>query len=201
MKSKNPVLERIYLTKDEFLNEENSNRYYEHLRRYAAVRRFCYGKTLDFACGCGYGSNLIAANPEVTQLVGIDINKEAVNWAKNEFGHKKINYVEADISEVNEPFDTLVCLETIEHIKDISTVQLLVERCDVKNLIISFPDKKSTHFNSYHFHDFVKQDVIDLFTTHVCYHEFRSGDVQFLLFIKLPNNAPFHIFRNIIDLG
>jgi hypothetical protein len=46
---KRKTLERIFIEKEEFLEFENQIRINEHLRRYAAIRRFCYGKVLDFA--------------------------------------------------------------------------------------------------------------------------------------------------------
>ncbi len=199
MKVKKTV-ERIYLSKEDFLKHENEIRFHEHMRRYAAIRRFAYGNLLDFACGCGYGSYLLAANPEVSSVTSVDIDESAIEWAKKEYSNPKITYMLQDISKVTTPFDTLVSLETIEHLKDLSLIKNLVERCQVDNLILCFPDKKSTHFNPFHFHDFTLQEVIDLFPSHLCYYSFRTGDVQFVLMIKLPKNAPSHIFRNINDL-
>lgn len=197
---KRKTLERIFIEKEEFLEFENQIRLNEHLRRYAAIRRFCYGKVLDFACGCGYGSALVSVNPDVQSVVGIDIDKEAIDWAVKEFSADKITFLNKDINEVDEAFDTLICLETIEHLQDVSILTNLVKRCDIKQLIISFPDKKSTHFNKFHYHDFVIQDLLDLFPGYVNYYRYRTGDVQFLMLIQLPPNAPAHIFRYISDL-
>ncbi|MDJ1482399.1 class I SAM-dependent methyltransferase [Cytophagaceae bacterium YF14B1] len=194
------TVERIYLTKEEFVQAENEVRFHEHLRRYAAVRRFCYGKVLDFACGCGYGSHLLAVNPDVSKVIGIDIDEEAVTWAKQEYTHEKIEFLAKDVVSLKEKFDTLVCLETIEHLQDLTIIQKVVENCNFGQLIISFPDKKSTHFNPFHFQDFVLQDIADLFPNYLTYYSFRTGDVQFVLLIKLPESAPSHIFRNIRDL-
>jgi len=197
---KRKTLERIYLDKEEFMEFENQIRLNEHLRRYAAVRRFCYGNVLDFACGCGYGSYLVAVNPDVTKVTGVDLDADAVDWAKKEFSSDKIEFISTDVNAVAEKFDTLVCLETIEHLEDLSLVVNLTDRCAIDQLIISFPDKKSTHFNKFHHHDFVIQDILDLFPKYINYYKFRTGDVQFLLFMKLPPNAPSHIFRYISDL-
>jgi 2-polyprenyl-3-methyl-5-hydroxy-6-metoxy-1,4-benzoquinol methylase len=197
---KKVTLERIYLTKDEFSEAENRIRFHEHLRRYASIRRFCFGKVLDLACGCGYGSYILAVNPDVSKVCGVDIDSDAIAWANKEFNHPKINFLNTDVGMVDEKFDTLVCFETIEHFKDVSQIQKLVERCSINHVIISFPDKKSTHFNPFHFHDFVLQDILDFFPKHLAYHSFTTGDVQFVLMMKLPDNAPSHIFRNIRDL-
>lgn len=199
MKEKKTI-ERIYLENKEFFEVENNIRLQQHLRRYAAVRRFCFGTVLDFASGCGYGTYLISKNPDVTKVIGVDIDSEAIDWAKKEFSGPNIEFIETDAYNINQKIDTLISLETIEHIKDPQVYKDLVKRCDVKQIIVCFPDKKSTHFNKFHFHDYVVQDIIDMFPGYVAYNSFRDGDVQFLLFIKLPDNAPSHIFRNILDL-
>jgi SAM-dependent methyltransferase len=194
------TLERIFIGKDDFFEFENQIRINEHMRRYAAVRRFCYGKVLDFACGCGYGSALLSVNPDVTEVYGIDIDTEAIEWANKEFSSEKVTFLNKDVNELNTKFDTLICLETIEHLQELSILTNLVMRCEINQLIISFPDKKSTHFNKFHFHDFVIQDIIDLFPSYINFYRFRTGDVQFLMFMKLPSNAPAHIYRYISDL-
>lgn len=198
--SREKVLERILITKEKFFEVESEIRFHEHLRRYAAVRRFCYGKVLDFASGCGYGSFLLSVNPDVEVVVGIDKDAEAIKWAQKEFGTAKTEFRCKDIEDVNEKFDTLVSLEAIEHFEDLTLIPRLAERCETDNIIISYPNKKSTHFNSYHVHDFTVQDILNLMREYICYHTFKMGDVQFVLFLKKPEKAPFHIFNNIMDL-
>lgn len=199
MKSKETI-ERIYITKEDFKRTEDGVRFQEHLRRYAAVRRFCFGSVLDFASGCGYGTHILAVNPEVIHITGLDIDPDAIEWAKSNFSHPKIQYLQGDASKVQQVFDTLVCLETIEHLKDLTLITSLVKRCQFKLMILSFPDKKSTHFNSFHFHDFVMQDILDLFPDYLMFYSFKLTDVQFVLFAPKPLNAPAHIFRNLHDL-
>lgn len=200
MSIRKETIERIYLTRDEFKKIESEIRFHEHLRRYAAIRRFCYGKVLDFAYGSGYGSFMLGENPEVEKVVGVDKDSEAIAWAKQEYSHPKVEYLDEDINHIHQDFDTLVCLETIEHFENDTIIQNLVKRCNIKNLIFSFPDKKSTHFNPFHVRDIILQDVADILSSHLIYHSFRIGDVQFVLMMQLPKNAPHHIFRNIRDL-
>ena len=201
MTKRENLVERIYLNKKEFLSMERSVLIHEHLRRYGAIRRFCYGKVLDFACGCGYGSYLLAGNPDVKKVIGIDNNSEVIDWAKKEFSHNKVEYIHSEIDKLNEKIDTLICLETIEHLPDIKPILKLVERCEVDNIVVSFPDKKTTHYNPYHLHDFTRQDLINIFKHHVVYHAVRFVDVQLLMLIKLPDKAPLDIFKNIKDLN
>lgn len=197
---KNKAVERYYLTHDEFLAIERNVHVQEHLKRYGSVRRFCYGKVLDFASGCGYGTHMLALNPDVESVRGVDISEEAIAWAKEQFAHPKVSYEVKDGTKIEGEFDTLVCLETLEHIKDTSVVPGVAARCNIKNIIVSFPDKKTTHYNAHHLYDFVLQDVIDLFPGYVLYHTIRFADSTIALFTQLPNNAPHDLFRSLPNL-
>ncbi|MBJ6727028.1 class I SAM-dependent methyltransferase [Geomesophilobacter sediminis] len=198
--AKKPVLERIMITREKFSEVESEIRFHEHLRRYAAVRRFCYGKVLDFASGCGYGSYLLSVNPEVEVVVGIDKDDSAIAWAKTEYQTNKTDFRCQDIEDLSEKFDTLVSLEAIEHFEDLSLIPRLAARCKIDNVIISYPNKKSSHFNPYHVQDFCLQDILNIMSEYICYHDFQMGDVHFALFVKKPAKAPAHIFGNLADL-
>jgi len=194
------VLERIMIDKERVQKIEEEIRFHEHLRRYASVRRFCYGRVLDFASGCGYGSHILSCNPDIDVVVGVDKDNYAIDWANNEFSDSKTVYKCINIEEVSEKFDTLVCLEAIEHFEDKTLIPRLVSRCSIDNIIISFPNKKSTHFNPYHVCDYNAQMVLNLMSGCICYKSFRMGDVQFLLFVTKPVKAPSWIFQNILDI-
>ena len=200
MEGRKNLVERIYISRSDLQNSEKAILRDEHLRRYAAIRRFCYGKTLDVACGCGYGSYLLAVNPDISEILAVDSSNESIDWARQEFTHPKISYQTLAVEKIEGKFDTLVCLETIEHLKDTKTIPTLVERCEIDNLIISFPDKKTTHYNPFHFHDFVVQDIIALFEKHLSYHAIRFVDSTSVMLIRAPKSAPTHIFRNLRDL-
>src|SRR3989344_3911756 len=195
------VVERYDLTFEEFKQFERQVLVQEHLKRYGSIRRFCFGKVLDFACGCGYGSYMLALNPDVESVTGVDSSKEAIAWSRKHFTHPNITYKLSDAGGVRGYFDTLVCLETIEHIKDTRVVPQIVERCKISNVIVSFPDKKTTHYNPHHFYDFVRQDIIDLFPRHVVYHIVRFADSTAVLLTRLSGKASPELFRNIRDLG
>lgn len=200
MEKKDKADERQFISKENLSSVEKDMIVGNHIKRYSLIRRFCYGKVLDLACGCGYGSYLVAGNPDVTSVTGVDIDQGSISWAQKEYSTPKNEFVLASSENISDQFDTLVCIETIEHIKDTSTIPNLVERCNINNLIISFPDKKTTHYNKFHMHDFVRQDIIDLFPNHLAYHLIRIDDSVAILFTRLPKNAPHDLFRNILDI-
>lgn len=184
MKKLQPV-ERIYMTKEELQIMERDILNRRHIERYAMIRQWCYGKVLDFACGCGYGSDLISKNPDVSGVVGVDIDESAIDWAKENFSNEKIRFERMDISDFNEKVDVLVTLETIEHIKEKGTIPAIAERLQIPRLFVSFPSKKTTHYNKYHYYDFNTQEICDLFPSYQLVEEIElHKEVKILNFIR-----------------
>jgi SAM-dependent methyltransferase len=193
-------VERVLLSKKQFLEIEHQIRMQEHIRRYAAVRRFVYGRVLDFACGCGYDTYLLSNNPEISEIIGIDKNLESITWAKQEFETDQCRFICDDVLNIQGSFDTLISLETIEHFHGNDLYQKVLEKYGVNQMILSYPSKKSTHFNPFHVRDLNIQEVCAAFENFILYHKFSMGDVDFLLFLRKPKNMPHHIIKNIIDL-
>lgn len=200
MNENNTAIERILLSKDKFFEIEQSIRLQEHLRRYAAVRRFIYGRVLDFASGCGYGTFLLSNNPDISEIIGVDKDEESVEWAKNQYEGGKCKFVCADVRNLSGKFDTLVSLETIEHFENDTLYKEIIDKYSIDQVILSYPNKKSTHFNKFHLRDLNEQYVLKTFNDFILYHKFNMGDVSFLLFIRKPENMPHHIVENILDL-
>lgn len=97
----------------------------EHLARYQFALPYCHGRVLDFACGSGYGTHLIAKNKhrEVEVVVGVDIDPEAIQYARGRYYHPKSSYLV--VNAVSKglyyrlgSFDVVVSFETIEHVED-----------------------------------------------------------------------------------
>lgn len=99
----------------------------EHLARYHFARQFVKGKrVLDAACGAGYGSAMLAET--AGSVIGIDISKEAVGYARSNYAAAAAAGAEIDFSEgdclalpLNDhSVDVAVAFEIVEHIKDAS---------------------------------------------------------------------------------
>lgn len=77
------------------------------------------GLVLDYGCGNGVGSVLLC-DPPRWKIYGIDSDEEAVAFAKDSWGHL-VTFKRADWARKNGPlpatFDTVVCLEVIEHVE------------------------------------------------------------------------------------
>jgi len=159
----NKVRERIYLNQEELEKMEIDILNRRHIERYSLVRQYCKGKIIDVACGCGYGTYLISKNPDVESITGFDIDKGAIDFAKENFIKENLSFEIKPIDEVNEKADTLICIETIEHIPNPHIINVMAERCEVKTIFVSYPSKKTTHYNKHHFHDFNDSDLIKIF--------------------------------------
>ena len=92
----------------------------DHVARYEFAAKLLAPKSrfIDFACGVGYGANVLAkAGHHVT---GIDIDAEALAYARRYYKHKNAVFLRRDGNEppVLGEAGAAVCFETIEHIED-----------------------------------------------------------------------------------
>jgi 2-polyprenyl-3-methyl-5-hydroxy-6-metoxy-1,4-benzoquinol methylase len=99
-----------------FINERNEK---EHLDRYNFVKEFTNGKkVLDIACGCGYGSYLIANEGNAKEVVAIDLDSDSIRYGNHRFNNPAIKRYIDDAQEYikESEFDVIVSFETIEHL-------------------------------------------------------------------------------------
>ena len=77
-------------------------------------------KTLDAACGVGYGTHFLASEG-TGQLVGVDRDDDALKIATDKFSHPSLTYLKDDCHTLENasrhgPFDSVVSFETLEHL-------------------------------------------------------------------------------------
>ena len=128
-----------------------------HKERYRWACGGLAGKSvLDAACGCGYGSYMLA-QAGAKSVVGVDYSEEAIQFAKQYYSHECIEYYKANIEEhlPEGDFEHIVILETIEHLKrPAAFLKCLVENYAGAEIVLSAPIIRTTHFNEFHLHDF-----------------------------------------------
>ena len=163
---KSRVRERIYLDRPKLEEFEIDILNRRHIERYAMVRQWLWGKVLDVSCGCGYGTYLVSKNPDVENIVGIDISEDAIEWAEENFKTDKCNFIKTKIEDFTQDADSLVSIETIEHLENPYILNDLAERCKVKDIFVSYPSKKTTHYNPHHFRDFIDDEIIRVFSNY-----------------------------------
>jgi hypothetical protein len=180
------VDERLFIPKKETETLESDILRRRHIERYAVARQFVYGRTADLACGCGYGTYILSKNPDVTEAIGIDMSDEAIAFATKEYGSDRVSYVNGNPTDVKLGLlDTMVSIETIEHLEDPKMLNTFAEHHAVETLVVSFPIKKTTHYNKFHRWDLKTQDVIDIFYNFTMHREFMfQYDTCFVCMVR-----------------
>lgn len=97
----------------------------EHIARYYFAAPYVKGRVLDISCGVGYGTQMIAkmCKKDMETAVGVDIDGNALDYARGRYHHPLIEWVQADALDPELPkrlgtFDTILSFETIEHLAD-----------------------------------------------------------------------------------
>ena len=92
----------------------------KHRQRYEFAKKFCKDKkVLDAACGCGYGTFMLAEAAK--SVLGLDFSNEATDYAKEHYTSENSNFGFIDLESefdkgFDEKFETIVTFETVEHI-------------------------------------------------------------------------------------
>ena len=131
-----------------------------HLERYEfAARHARAGRVLDIACGVGYGTRLLADRiGGSSPVVGVDISAESIEYARQRYGNERTRFVRQSAMEFrgDAPFDTIVSLETIEHLPNPVgfLANVVPQLARGGTFVASVPTTMSTDANPHHLHDF-----------------------------------------------
>lgn len=144
-----------------------------HIDRYlvasALMKKARIGIIFDIACGTGYGSRLLYEQNRQHQIIGVDNSAEAIAAAcgKYEFA-PAIRFIRADLMTWWPGVQGvgLVCLETIEHLRDPAAFLRSIRRFLVRGapVVISAPIDEKPGANPFHRHVFSQSDLLDLFS-------------------------------------
>lgn len=141
-----------------------------HLDRYLFARKNLQGKNiLDCACGVGYGTEFLSHNASNDMsFTGVDVSRDAIQYAKKRYKKDNIEFKVADGTKLQseKKFNTIVTLETIEHLPDPEAFikNLVSLLADNGRIIASVPVTPSVDGNPYHLHDFTTGSFSLLFS-------------------------------------
>lgn len=169
-------LERIYPKNLETSNPTEQQTLDEHYGRYQFAAAHLHGhRILDMACGCGYGTYLMAkAHPDKT-FVGVDIDADAVAYANQHYVSDNLIFVCHDAmtfsgrvladGDTVTKFDSVVSLETIEHVAEPEALVAnhLAQLNPGGRVIASVPTTPTCDGNPHHLHDFSEKSFRSLF--------------------------------------
>jgi len=134
-----------------------------HLDRYRfAASHTMAGRILDIACGVGYGTKLLFdTTPECHYALGVDTDQDSITYARNRYQKAGIAFELGDAMTFTstEPFDSIVTLETIEHLPNPQDFMkhLLSLLRPGGTFIASVPTTPTVDANPYHLHDFTER--------------------------------------------
>jgi ubiquinone/menaquinone biosynthesis C-methylase UbiE len=141
--------------------------YGEHLVRYEGVKSIVADKVvLDIACGTGYGSSILASSAK--RVIGVDIDEDTVEYAKQKYGSSKISFLQGEATAIpleDSSVDVIISFETVEHIKNYKKFLQEIKRVlKPKGLLaISTPnDKTYIEDNPFHQHEFIFSEFLTL---------------------------------------
>jgi SAM-dependent methyltransferase len=128
------------------------------------------GRILDIACGAGYGTRLLADRcAGVEEALGVDLSELAVSYARERYGDARTHFRVADAMEFadGEGFDTIVSIETVEHLpRPGAFADRLVGLLRPGGILVaSAPTTPSTDVNPHHLHDFSERSFRRLFAS------------------------------------
>ncbi len=176
--------------------------HFRHFQRYVKAIELL-GKTgedetwLDCACGSGYGTQLLSGFTK--QVVGYDINKEAIIYALNNYGNVSCTFVDNKDLLNNRVFNVIFSIETIEHMTRDKAVPFLkflgglLDRDGILLITTPLVQKSNPNpSNVYHKYEYSKEEFLAVlaqggFTVQDTFAElvtFTDGETKSQAFFK-----------------
>jgi 2-polyprenyl-3-methyl-5-hydroxy-6-metoxy-1,4-benzoquinol methylase len=98
-------------------------------------------RVLDIGCGAGRSGAWLRARG-ATRIVGIEVDPASAELARSVYDEVYVTSVESALSEIDEPFDLILCADVLEHLVDPWTVvRRLRERATPETVMaVSIPN-------------------------------------------------------------
>ena len=151
------------------------------VERYRYSARYAGGKdVLDAACGTCWGWSQLG---RARSLTGVDYSSEAVAEARRLGFAERVACAEMHrLPFASSSFDTVLCLDAIEHVTLAEAKQFVAECRRVLRtggvLVLSTPLRKGEHHsaNPFHFLEYSREELLGLLQTHFTVIEERSSE-------------------------
>lgn len=143
----------------------NPDLWNEHYSRYLFAARLCrHKRVLDVGCGAGYGTAVLGAS--ASQVIGLDIARDAIHYARQQYSNSGATFLQATATAFPFPdrsMDLVVSFELIEHLDHWPELLDEVRRvlAPAGQFIVSTPNKtfydesrQRSGPNPYHKHEF-----------------------------------------------
>lgn len=146
----------------------------EHISRYILASRLARGMVLNVASGSCYGSGILERSSNVQRVVNVDIDEDLILFGARVYSATGLVADATQLPFREESFDTVVSLETLEHIKDqerfIQNIRSSLRKGGY--LILSTPNKLYTSpllpkpLNPYHEREYYLGELITYLSLH-----------------------------------
>ena len=120
--------------------------YLFHLATYQFAEQYTSGlRVLDYGCGSGYGSSMIAKS--AAHVTAVDVAKDAISHARKEFGGPNIDFLSIDPEQplpfADASFDTVLSFQVFEHVANTDRYLSEIRRVLLPDgkLILVTPDR------------------------------------------------------------
>lgn len=162
----------LEFTGERFTPECEREIWYEHYHRYALAAHWCDGqRTLDAACGEGYGTALLSHS--AASVEGVDVSAQAIAHARQRYGQLQgVGFHQSDCLALpfnDDEFDRVVSFETLEHLLEHDNLMAEFKRVLKPDgfLILSSPDKavysdELNNDNEYHLKELYRDELESL---------------------------------------
>ena len=105
----------------------------------------------DIGCGIGYGTSFLSSTSPCKSALGIDVDSEAIQYAKEHYTNSKVSFIQADIcrDEIDEKYDFITAFEVVEHVDEPEKFlkNIADKLSETGILITSTPNENILHFN------------------------------------------------------
>ena len=141
----------------------------EHISRYRFALDYSIGaKALDAACGTGYGCFILSSVAE--KVIGIDISKDAIEFARNNFQTANSEFLTGDANSIpfgDNSFNLVTAFEIFEHVMNPSMLISELWRVTANDgyIIISTPNAqvlKSSKANPFHVREYKFEEFSEI---------------------------------------
>lgn len=93
------------------------------------IEPYLKGSVLEVGCGYGMYSSAYASLPNVTSVIAIDLSADAITAAERKTHPMNVVFRKQDVFEMTETFDSVICANVLEHIKDdVRFLKMLLSR-------------------------------------------------------------------------
>lgn len=125
-------IQNKYLLEENCKSLEDYLLFLRHKKAYQFVSQYCRNKyVLDYGCGLGYGAALISTH--ANKVMGIDINKDAIDYCNKKHRLANLHFQQVDSNVFPLPFgdnlfDIVVSFQVIEHVSEVSKYLVEIKR-------------------------------------------------------------------------